>query len=131
MSSSINSAVRSEEVNPLDSIRPKPAKAGLSVNASQSPMRGLIAEAIERSGTKKAAAGDMEIDPAQLNRQLQNGHLTVERLESLPAAFAAEFGRLLVEEFAPLATPKARIRELSRRQREIADELAQLSEYVA
>lgn len=111
MSSSFSAAVRSEEVNPLDSIRLKPAKATLLVKDGQSELRGLIAETIRLVSTQKAAAIDMAIDQAQLTRQLQNGHLTVERLESLGPAFAAKLGERLIEEYGPLTDPKSYARK--------------------
>ena len=131
MGQSMARRAETSRVDSLDSIRPTPAKASLTVNASQSPMRGLISEAIRRAGTQKAAAIDMEMDQAQLTRQLQNGHLTIERLEALSPTFAAEFGRLLVEVFGPLDSPQARFRQKARELRDIAAEIEQAAEFIA
>lgn len=84
-----------------------------------------------RTGSQKAAAADMAIDPAQLTRQLANGHLTIERLEALPPTFAAELGRLLVETFGAIESPQARLLKESRELREAADRLEYLAEFVA
>lgn len=119
--------LRSAEVNSLDSIRLTQAKADLRVNASQSPMRALIAESIKAVSSQKAAAADMRIDPAQLTRQLQTGHLTVERLESLGPTFAAKFGEGLLREFGPLSDPKEAARKSLDR---IEDEVRQLRQFV-
>lgn len=115
----------------LDSVRPAQAKADLRVNDSQSTLRPLIAEAIRRVSSQKAAATDMGIDPAQLTRQLQSGHLTVERLEALGPQYAAELGRLLLEQYGALATPQSRLRQKARDLREIANEIEQAAELVA
>ena len=131
MALSIDRAARATRVDSLDGCRPALAKAALPVNDGQSTMRALIAEAIRRVGSQKAAAIGMAMDPAQLTRQLGNGHLTVERLEALPPVFAAELGRLLVEEFGALATPRARIRQKARELREIAAEMEQAAELIA
>lgn len=88
------------------------AHAGVAVNDSQSPLRVIVAATIQRIGSQKAAAGDMGIDAAQLTRQLQNGHLTLERLEALGDVFCAELGRALLEEYgASVKSPKERARE--------------------
>lgn len=131
MGSSLERAARSSRVETLDACRPEPARAALPVNGGQSTMRGLITEAIRRVGSQKAAAIGMAMDPAQLTRQLGNGHLTVERMEALPPVFAAELGRLLVEEYGALATPQARIRQKARELREIAAEMDQAAELIA
>lgn len=115
----------------LDSLRPAPAKAVLAVNDGQSEFRPLITEAIRRVSSQKAAAIDMGIDPAQLTRQLQNGHLTVERLEKLGPEYAAEFGRLLLEQYGPLSTPQARAKAAIREVRRLIDELDQVLEHIA
>ena len=114
----------------LDSIRPKPAKAALPVNANQSSLRPLIAEAIRRVSTQKAAAVDMEIDPAQLTRQLQSGNLTIARLEALGPDYAAELGRLLIETFGPLSTPIARAKQDVREMRALLDRMDQALDYL-
>lgn len=131
MSSSLQSAARSEEVNSLDSIRLRPAKASLPVKDSQCDVRGLIAETIRVTSSQKAAATDMQIDPAQLTRQLQTGHLTIERIEALGPVFAAKLGERLVQEYAPLVDPKAEARRALREIEARVDTLRQFIEDVA
>jgi hypothetical protein len=106
MGQSIRRDAASPEVNSLDSIPLKQAKATLRVNPSQSPLRALIGESIRAVSSQKAAALDMAIDPGQLTRQLQSGHLTIERLEALGPQFCARLGERLVQEFGPLTDPK-------------------------
>lgn len=127
MPSNLSNAERSEEINPLDSIRLRPAKASLRVNGSQCDVRGLIAETIRDTSSQKAAASDMEIDPAQLTRQLQNGHLTIERIEALGPVFAAKLGERLIETYAPLVDPKA---EARRSIRDIEARLDTLKQFI-
>lgn len=125
MHRSLKHTQESTRVSSLDSVRPKPAKADLAVNDSQSGLKPLIAEAIRRVTSQKAAAADMGIDPAQLTRQLQSGHLTVERLEALGPEYAAELGRLLVETFGPLSSPYARVKQDVREIRQLLDRIDQ------
>lgn len=135
MSSSIANRVSSDEVNSLDSIRLKPAKATLPVNGSQCDWRELIAQTIRAVSSQKAAASDMQIDPAQLTRQLQNGHLTVERIEALGPEFAVKLGERLIEEFRPLTDPKTEVRraleELDRAYERAAEVVRQFIEHAA
>lgn len=131
MGGSMARQLRTPEINSLDSVRPEPAKANLTVNGGQSPLRSLTAEAIRRTGSQKEAAFEAGVDPAQLTRQLQTGHLTLERLERMGPSRLAELGRLMVETYAPLETPQARIREKAGELETIAREMRQLAEYIA
>lgn len=115
----------SQEVNVLDGVRPRMAKA---VTPSHAELRRVIASAIERVGPLKSAAADMGIDRAQMYRQLQNGHLTIERLEQLGPEFGAELGRLLLDAFGPLSTPQARAKQDIRDIRRLLDEVDQFLE---
>jgi transposase-like protein len=128
MGSSLPKSERSQEVNGLDDVRPRMAKA---VTAGHTELRRVIALALERVGPLKSAAADMGIDRAQMYRQLQNGHLTIERLEALGPAFGAELGRMLLDAFGPLSTPEARARQNLRDVRRLLDEVEQLLEHVA
>jgi transposase-like protein len=128
MSASVKASAQSQEVSDLDGVRPRMAKA---VTPSHTELRRVIAQALERVGPLKAAAEEMGIDRAQMYRQLQNGHLTIERLEALGPAFGAELGRMLLDAFGPLATPEARARQNLRDVRRLLDEVEQLLEYVA
>lgn len=131
MGSSMARQYSDHEVNALDVGRPTPAKAALPVNDSQLTLRSLTGEAIRRTGSQKAAALDMEIDQAQLTRQLQTGHLTLERLEQLGPTRLAELGRLMVETYAPLDSPQARIRQKASELEDMAREFRQIAEYIA
>lgn len=128
MSSSIGQAARSQEIPSLDGVRPQMAKA---VTGSHIELRRVIALALERVGPLKAAAEEMGIDRAQMYRQLQNGHLTIERLEALGPHFGAELGRMLLDAFGPLSTPQARARQDIREMRRLLDELDQVVEQIA
>jgi hypothetical protein len=128
MANSLSKAQPSQEVANLDGVRPRMAKA---VTPSHTELRRVIALALERVGPLKAAAEEMGIDRAQMYRQLQNGHLTIERLEALGPAFGAELGRMLLDAFGPLSTPQARARQDIREMRRLLDELDQVVEMIA
>jgi transposase-like protein len=102
-----------------------------AVAPSHTELRRVIALALERVGPLKAAAEDMGIDRAQMYRQLQNGHLTIERLEALGPAFGAELGRMLLDVFGPLSTPQARVRQNLREIERLLGEVAQAVELIA
>ena len=102
-----------------------------AVTPSHTELRRVIAIALERVGPLKAAAAEMGIDRAQMYRQLQNGHLTIARLEALGPEFGAELGRILLETFGPLSTPKARARQDITEIRRLLNELDQVVELIA
>lgn len=128
MGTTMTKPARSQEVSSLDGVRPRMAKA---VAPSHTELRRVIALALERVGPLKAAAEDMGIDRAQMYRQLQNGHLTIERLEALGPAFGAELGRMLLDVFGPLSTPQARVRQNLREIERLLGEVAQAVELIA
>lgn len=128
MASTLEKPRQTQEVPDLDAVRPRMAKA---VTPSHTELRRVIASAIERLGPMKAAASDMGIDRAQMYRQLQNGHLTIERLEQLGPEFCAELGRLLLDEFGPLSTPEARMRQNLRDVQRLLNEVEQFLELIA
>lgn len=128
MSSTVAKPQQSQEVSDLAQVRPRMAKA---VTPSHTELRRVIASAIERVGPMKAAASDMGIDRAQMYRQLQNGHLTIERLESLGPEFGAELGRMLLDAFGPLSTPQARMRQNLRDVQRLLNEVEQFLEMVS
>ncbi len=128
MATTVATARASQEVPDLDGVRPRMAKA---VTPSHTELRRVIAEALRRVGPIKATAADMGIDRAQLYRQLENGHLTIEKIEALGPEFASELGRMLLETFGPLSTPKARGKQRIREARAALDELDELLEYTA
>lgn len=128
MPHTVNAAKQSQEVPGLDGVRPRMAKA---VTPSHTALRRVIASALERVGPLKAAAADMGIDRAQMYRQLQNGHLTIERLEALGPEFGAELGRMLLDAFGPLSTPQARARQDIREIQRLLNEVEQALEDLA
>lgn len=124
----------SREINSLDSLRPSPAKAGLRestpinpVNGGQRPVTEIVSGVI-RVGSQKAAAIDMGIDPAQLTRQLQSGHLTIARLDALGPDTLARIGKELVEKFGPLSDPKDRARQTCDQIQALVNEIRQYIE---
>lgn len=127
MSSTLSNGARSQEGTCLDSVRPSMAKA---VTPSHTPLRRVIDQVIRQTGNVKAQAGDMQIDRAQLYRQLENGNLTIGRLEALGAAFCAALGRELVEQFGPLTTPAARAKQKVREMRAALEEIDQALELI-
>lgn len=128
MASTLAQPKPSPEVAKLDGVRPQMAKA---VTPSHAELRRVIAGAIERVGPLKAAASEMGIDRAQMYRQLQNGHLTIERLEQLGPEFGAELGRMLLDAFGPLSTPQARMRQNLRDVQRLLNEVEQFLEMVS
>ena len=128
MPSTVAKPERSQEVASLDGVRPRMAKA---VTPSHTELRRVIALALERTGPLKAAAAEMGIDRAQMYRQLQNGHLTIERLEALGPEFGAELGRMLLDAFGPLSTPQARMRQNLRDVQRLLSEVEQFLEMVS
>lgn len=108
------------------------AKATLRDKADADPLSPLVIDVAKRVLVKQgAAAAVLEKDEGNYSRDAKAGRLTTGQLAKLGPVFLAELGRELVEQFAPLATPAARIRKLADEQERIAAELRQLSEYVA
>lgn len=130
MPRSFSAVSASVPVRSLDDLRPEMAKASLPVQPGPTALGALVTEAIERTGPKKEAAADMDLDQSQMNRQVAAGQLTLGRIERLKPATKVELGRLLVETYAPLVTPKARIQQKAREQRALAEELEQIAEYL-
>jgi hypothetical protein len=124
----------SREVNSLDGLRPSPVKASLRQSTTVSPVHvgprpvTEIVSGVIRAQTQKAAAIDMQIDPAQLSRQLESGHLTIGRLDALSPEALARIGKELHERFAPLADPKEHARRKCDELQAIVNELRQFIE---
>jgi hypothetical protein len=106
------------------------ARAILPVNDGQSdgcPLTQLVREGLLRAcGSLKAAAITMRIDQGQLSRELVSGAFKFERLMSLSLSEQAVVFDYLQREIAPLSTPKARLRDLFRKRRELDDEAEQI-----
>lgn len=131
MNSTVTSRSQSQEVPNLDSVRPRMAKADGAVTVSHTPLRRVIEQAVRALGKLDATAGDMRIDRAQMYRQFENGHLTVEHLERLDVNFYVELGKQLLEHYGPLATPYARAKQKVREAREALNEIDQALELIA
>lgn len=127
MHAKVAPVVRSQQREDLDTVRPVMARA---VTPSPTVLRRVIADVIRRLGPVKASASDMQIDRAQLYRQLETGAITIARLEALGPEFGAELGRVLQEHFGPLSTPKARAQQRIRDARAALDDLQQFTEMV-
>lgn len=113
MARSINQPEPSSRIDSLDGLCLKPAKADLRVNVDQLRLRAIVSDVIQRVSSQKAAALDMGIDQGQLSRQLQTGHLTIERLEKLGPGYAAELGAHLTQTYgSERESPKAYARRL-------------------
>lgn len=93
-------------------------------------MRELAAEAIRAtSGNARAAAIDLDIHEGHLSRQLKDGTLRIEQLETLGAPLLAELGRMLVEAYGPLRSPDDHALELIARCEDILDAIKQYVEH--
>lgn len=129
----------SDPVRTLDEIRAtgRPPLKSPSEPVEASDRVGPIARqaVIKHYGTVKEAAwrlgegaGLAPLDPSLLMRELEAGKLS--RLDVDPAVVAA-VARALSDTYAPMSTPAARLRQKAREVRAIADELDQLSEFIA
>lgn len=83
-------------------------KADLRPHTSAPLLREIAAEAVEHTAIQKVAADQIGIHRARLSHKLKDGTLTLAQLETLGPEFGAELGRMLIDAFAPLDTPKAR-----------------------
>ena len=115
----------------LAGVSGKPIKADLRPQVPATRLREIAAETVRRVSSQKAAALDIGVHEARLSHKLQDGSLTLAQLETLGPAFAAALGTELVEQFASLATPKARAQHTLRTIRGLLDELAQAVELIA
>lgn len=104
------------------------AKASLRPHTPACSMREDAREAVKR--TTKQEQNGAGLSQSRLSHKLSDGTLMVKEMEALGPAFAAEWGRMLLERYAPLVTPQARMRENVRVIRQRLDELDQLAELV-
>jgi len=95
-------------------------------------MTRVVKDALQRHyGAMKVAALAMEIDQAQLTRELDNGKFKFERLELLDAEGRAAVVTALHEAYAAPASPRARMARLTLEIAERLNELATLAAGVA
>jgi len=106
------------------------AKAELDPKPPESFLRGIARETIQR-GKQGAAALDIGISEGRLSAKLSDGTLALKDLEALGPEFAVTFAEEVLRQIGPLATPKARAKQLLRDRRRIDEELEQLMEYMA
>lgn len=124
-SGSVGAAAVRQEVSDRDAVRPD---RGARVTRSRKALRDVIAAVVKGARLKKEAiAADMGIDRGQMYRQLGNGHLTIEDLETLEPALLATIADDMKEEYGrDLPTPRERLRELFKQQRAITEEIWQI-----
>lgn len=107
------------------------AKADLRPQVPATRLRDVAAEALQRTSSQKSAAIDIAISEGRLSHKLQDGSLTLAQLEALGPSYAVALGESLIEQFAPLATPKARalqqVSEAERALKEIRQALELIS----
>lgn len=131
MRNSLTAAAPARERPSLADVCGKPVKADLAPHIPAPRMREVAASSVESTGTQKGAATDIGIDRSRLSHKLKDGSLNLAQMEALGPAFCAEFGRQLLEEYGPLATPQMRVRQALRVMRRLIDEIEQYLEYVA
>ena len=105
----MHAAAHASHREELASVRTVPVKAELRTQTGASALRDLAADAIRAtSGNARAAAIDLGIHEGHLSRQLKDGSLRLEQLETLGAPLLAELGRQLLVHYGALASPEDR-----------------------
>lgn len=132
MGHSIGSSALQTPANALPSRSQGQAKADLESRAVQSEFSDVLKCASRRVFTKQeAAAAHVGKTPGTYSRDIDAGTMRAREMAELGPEFLAEVGRELVERYAPLSTPQARLRQKARELRAIAEEIDQASEMVA
>lgn len=102
----------------MDSVRLTPAKAQLESRTQSRPVTDGPLERLSRTvesalvsihGSHKAAAIEIDVDRAQLSRQLKLGTFDLRQQAAAGEAFLAAFGAALVEEFGAARKSKRQI----------------------
>lgn len=116
----------------LSSASTRMVKADIRDKAPQSDLSGLIRDTARKVYGKQASAA-AEIGKAESNfsRDLDAGRINTSDLARLGPQFLAELGKELVDQYAPLATPHARMRQQIKVARAALDELEQGMEQIA
>lgn len=94
-------------------------------------MREPAADALKITAKQETAAESAGISQSRLSHKLKDGTLTLAQMEAFGPKYAAEYGRLLVERYAALDTPKARAIRSAREIKALAEELEQAIEHIA
>lgn len=108
----------------LAGVSGKPAKAELRTQVGATPLRDVVAEALRRATSQKAAALEIAISEGRLSHKLKDGSLTVAQLEELGAIFGMRLGETCREMYGT-EDPQERIRRAIREARQKIDELAE------
>jgi hypothetical protein len=132
MGSRVATAAVSREVPNCDEVRPRMAKAEIAVTDGHTLLRSVIQTLIRNAPDKKEKlAADMGKDRAQMYRQSENGHLTVEDLDALGLDFLMKMALEVLEQVGPLQTPQAKARQDIRDIRRLLEDIEQALEFVA
>lgn len=109
----------------------KPIKADLVPHTGAPLLRDVAAIAIERTDIQKEVADQIGIHRSRLTHKIKDGTLTIKQLEELGPRFFVNFGRELIEAYAPMETPRARLRAISTQRRRLDDEEEQIIDGLA
>lgn len=107
------------------------AKADLAPHPPAPRVRDCAAEAVRAKGTHKGAASDLGLDRSRFSHKLKDGSLRLSELEELGPDVAVKMAEEILEHFAPLVTPAARMRHQLRMAKRALDEAEQLVEFIA
>lgn len=126
MASKVAELSPSQEIPNCDDARlprtARMAQAQLRVTPSHKPLRTVIRDVLRGSPVKKEAlSAAMEKDRAQMYRQIDNGHLTVEDLEAIAPDVGVALGHALLDAYGPHATPLALALQRLHEARQILD----------
>lgn len=135
MPPSVKGPVQSQQVLNLDSVRPRPAKAGAPSDQAGpaqdriGPSLGhVVREAVTKHyGSVKAAALALDVDASLMQREFEAGKLG--RLDGDADAKAA-VSSALYEAYGRLDDPKARARRSVREMRALLDEFDQFLDFI-
>lgn len=116
----------------LVTVRPQMAKAELPDNDAADSLSPVVKEAAKRAygGKQGAAAAKLKKDEGNFARDVTAERMTIRELRALGRTFLAEFGKELVNEYAPLDTPLARAHRKIREAHDALDELEQSLEHL-
>ena len=132
MGISVRSAVSTTPDKALVSPRPTMAKADIGPQGEPGELSAVVKDSARRVyGKQGAAAAHLGKDEGNFARDVVAGRMTLSELHKLGPAFLAEFGKELVEQYAALATPQARMRQQIKVARTALDELEQGLEHIA
>lgn len=137
MANMLTNSDRSDPVRDLDTLRPRPAKAGLHRTDQSEPVGSsdrigpvVAAAVVKHYGSVKAAAISLgNVDPSLMQREFEAGKFG--RLDCADDAVKAAVAAALTERFGHLSDPKDRARRQIREARRAIDELSDYIEYAS